>query len=338
MMFDWLDRSMYAAALLAAGAAALRLSPVRLSSISRKGVEAVSFPFPEGTAWEATAEEVDWFNSWPNAQRIPDEIRVWCNGFIPDRATSQIIGDKPVIPIELPTGLPVPGLVGQCAVIDGRDWSDAPPDTDAISEAPDTDSLQSRPADSRFRAWLSVGQRVRSGANCGYSHSLCCSKKGCSGGIRYGEPTCEDLHCPDSQMQVDDKQCWSSAAVAKNGSWTRKGVSCSHHNNSLAELMAVSAYFRGRASNPCTEPFGVPSPSADWDIGVLVLPSKRLVYLTGSIKAAPSTECYAQAKDGGEWGAVVPLARLPSTPGNYALLLTVYGRRRINPEEDPRSV
>lgn len=262
------------------------------------------------------------FDSWPDpgVGNLPEEVRVWCKGFIPKNVSSAVVEGQNVLPIELPGGFPVPGYRGQCAVIDGRDWTEVPYDGD-------------RPGDARFAARLSVRLEIGNSSvegitKCGYSHNVCCDPKGC-GAAPYGAYTCGPLHCPDEDMQVRRMRCWTDTGVSGAG-WSTEGEDCAGAKD-FQNHLAVKAYFYGRGGDPCVSPLGVPSPPATWDIGVVIFPTKRRVWLTGFVDDAPSTECYAQAKDDGIWGQPVPAVQLPCAPGNLVENIIGYSDRPVNP-------
>jgi len=266
--------------------------------------------------WEPSDEFVRDFNSWPD-QKVPEDIQVWCKGFIPGNATSEVVNGLPTMPIKGPGGMPIPGLLGMCAGIDGRDWSDAPPSSE-------------RPLDSRFWAWMEVargrGAGVNVAANCGMSHNVCCEMNGCWGGHAYGDITCSK-HCPDSEMRVERVACWTPEGSTDGKNWSKIGVQCTG-----GSILAARAYIQGRGGNPCGEVFGVSPPAASWDVGVAVFPTKRKVTITGYVDDAPSYECYARAKDNSVWGPTVTLARLPiRLEKNIAIELMGNSDRPINP-------
>jgi len=257
------------------------------------------------------------FKSWPDPKNVPEEIRLWCKAFIPDIVSNQTVGNNTVMPILLPGGFAPPGYGGVCAVIDGRSWSEEP------YQGP-------RPWDSRFAAWLSVGKnsatgtsKVEANATCGFSHNVCCASKGCGNGVKYGDFTCGPLHCPDEDMQIRRLRCWTA-----KGGWSKDGEDCEN----AMDVVATKVYFYGRGGDPCVHPLGVPSPPATWDIGAVIFPTKRRVLLTGFVDDAPSTECYAQARDKGEWGAVMELTRLAPKPGDLAIDLIGFSDRPVNPK------
>jgi len=258
------------------------------------------------------------FASWPEPGPgdAPEEVRVWCKAFIPQDATSEVIDGHNVMPIELPGGLPVPGYRGQCAVSDGRSWTDAPFDGE-------------RPADARFAARLAVrlghGGGVWTAAKCGFSRNLCCARGSCQG-VPFGNITCGPRHCPDDRMQVRRLRCWTEAGVRRHG-WTAEGEDCTGAH----DVLAAKAYFYGRGGDPCIAPLGKPAPPATWDIGALIFPTKRRVWLTGFVDDAPATECYAQTKDSGVWAQPVPLVQLPPKGRSLMLNLIGFSDRPVNP-------
>eukprot|EP00930_Biecheleria_cincta_P071530 TRINITY_DN59021_c0_g1_i1.p1 TRINITY_DN59021_c0_g1~~TRINITY_DN59021_c0_g1_i1.p1 ORF type:complete len:337 (+),score=28.16 TRINITY_DN59021_c0_g1_i1:25-1011(+) len=268
--------------------------------------------------WQPPSDFAAEFASWPDPGLgdIPEEVRVWCKGFISTNVSSAVVEGHSVMPIQMPGGLSPPGYKGQCAVIDGRSWTSTPFDGQ-------------RPTDARFAArlgvWLGEHGDVEALARCGYSHNLCCVKNGCNG-IPYGNYTCGPLHCPDDRMQVRRLRCWTKSGVRKNG-WTLHGENCSGAQN----VLAVKVYFYGRGGDPCVAPLGVPSPPASWDIGVLMFPTKRRVWLTGFVDDAPATECYAQSRGRGIWNPPVTLVQLSSAPGNIAKNIVGFSDRPVNP-------
>lgn len=270
--------------------------------------------------FEPSAEFARDFNSWPD-RKVPDEMLVWCKGFIPHNATQEVVNGQPVMPIKGPMGLPIPGLLGQCAEIDGRDWNPNSPQ-------------HQRPTDSRFWAHLSVanghGKSVVADANCGMSKNICCEKNGCWDGSSYGDITCNE-HCPDTEMNMKKVACWTPQATQNGQTWPTHGESC--QGNAAGPILAAKAYIQGRGGNPCGTVAGVHPPPASWDVGVAIFPTKRKVTITGYVDDAPSYECYAQAKDNGVWGPSVTLAQIPmDMSSNIAIALAGYADRPINPE------
>eukprot|EP00746_Dinoflagellata_sp_MGD_P035608 gnl/MRDRNA2_/MRDRNA2_185252_c0_seq1.p1 gnl/MRDRNA2_/MRDRNA2_185252_c0~~gnl/MRDRNA2_/MRDRNA2_185252_c0_seq1.p1 ORF type:complete len:316 (+),score=46.48 gnl/MRDRNA2_/MRDRNA2_185252_c0_seq1:96-1043(+) len=278
------------------------------------------WPRVDPSSWPVWTPSDDFeaeFASWPEPQHVPQEIQVWCKAFIPSSVSNQTVGRNYVMPIVLPGGLPAPGYAGQCAVIDGRSWSSIP-------------FTDSRPNDSRFGARLVIAAKnatrgladVHAHSACGFSHNVCCNLNGCENGVKYGEYTCGPMHCPDNEMQIRRLQCWT-----RNGSWTAEGENCI----GVSDIVATKVYFYGRGRDPCVHPLNVQSPAATWDIGIVVFPTKRRVLITGFVDDAPSTECYAQARDNGVWGEVMELVRLAPKPGDLALDLVGYSDRAVNP-------
>merc|ERR1711972_725578 len=93
-------------------------------------------------------------------------------------------------------------------------------------------------------------------------------------------------------------------------------------------VLAAKAYIQGRGGNPCGEVMGVKPPVASWDVGVAVFPTKRKVTITGFVDDAPSSECYARAKDDNRWGPAVTLAQVPmDVSENIAVELVGYSDR-----------
>lgn len=256
------------------------------------------------------------FSAWPD-RPVPEEIMVWCKGFIASGVPGEeVIGGYHTMPILGPGNVPIPGLLGQCAAIDGRNFSSAVP-------------LYQHPDDARFWSWLKVaggqGAGVTSAGSCGMSHNICCSRHGCWGGSAYGDVTCEKRCAEEEEMKVLRQSCWGAEDVAAG--WPSKGKECAG-----GPVVAAKAYFHGRGGNPCGEVLGVKPPAAKWDIGVAVFPTKRMVTIDGFVDDAPSYECYAAAKDSGKWGEPVTLAQLPADNGmNIALELAGYSDRPVNP-------
>jgi hypothetical protein len=294
---------------------------ISVAAVSAKNasVRGSVFPKIDSSTWEGWSPDSGFeqqFKGWAD-KPVPDEVTVWCNGFIPAGVPDEeIISGMHTIPITGPGGIPIPGLLGQCASTDGRDYSNKRPDSD-------------RPSESRFWSWLSVargrGGGVSANAKCGQSHNVCCNKKGCWGGSNYGDVTCNQ-HCPDEEMKVIRQACWTNESIA-NG-WPSSGSQCQG-----GSIVAAKAYFQGRGGNPCGQVLGVSPPPASWDIGVAIFPSKRKVTITGYTDDAPSTECYASARDNGIWGEPVTLARLPmDTSMNIAIALAGFSDRPVNPK------
>lgn len=276
--------------------------------------------------WQPDDRFLESYASWPD-RPVPQDIQVWCKGFIPLNASQEELFDHHVMPIKGPGDIPIPGLLGQCAGIDGRDWSSEPP------SGP-------RPTDSRFWAWMQVAnghaRGVMTGANCGLSHNYCCNLEGCFDGSAYGQETCAQ-HCPDSEMNVKKVACWMEGSP-----WSATGEPCQgaaggegagSGAGGAGDVAAVKAYVQGRGGNPCGQVFGVSPPKASWDVGIAVFPRKRKVTLTGFVDDAPSYECYARAKDRGAWGPTVTLARVPmDLRYNIAFELAGNSDRPINPD------
>jgi len=269
--------------------------------------------------WEPSASFARQYAGWKD-KAVPDEIQVWCKGFISDNATTERISGHSVMPIKGPGNVPIPGLLGMCASTDGRSWSSQPPST-------------SRTTDSRFWATMSVargrGPSTTAFGNCGYSHNICCQKEGCGmvSKAKYGEITCSK-HCPDDEIQAIRQACWSLDAV-KGGVWEKEGKNCSQ----LGEIAAAKVYIVGRGGNPCGVVMGVNPPPASWDVGMAIFPTKRKVTITGLVDDAPSYECYAHAKDHGSWGKPVTLARIPDLMrANIAVELAGWPDKPVNPQ------
>eukprot|EP00929_Paragymnodinium_shiwhaense_P036940 TRINITY_DN19751_c0_g1_i1.p1 TRINITY_DN19751_c0_g1~~TRINITY_DN19751_c0_g1_i1.p1 ORF type:complete len:251 (-),score=24.33 TRINITY_DN19751_c0_g1_i1:184-936(-) len=217
-----------------------------------------------------------------------------------------------------PGGLPIPGLLGMCAGIDGRSWSSKYPETQ-------------RPHDARFWGWLSYSrvEGVKTATNCGYSYNYCCNPRGCWGGVDYGEVTCTK-HCADDEMQAKRLACWTAQGTNNGSIWSTVGESCEN----AVDLVATKVYIKGRGGNPCGEVAGVSAPPASWDVGLVIIPSKRKVTITGYVDDAPSYECYARAKDNGVWGEAVTLAQVPADLSyNIAVELAGYSDRPVNQAE-----
>lgn len=278
------------------------------------------FPHIDEKTWEGWEPSHDFmteFGSWPDLD-VPEAIEVWCKGFIPSNASDKVVGGMPVMPITGPFGIPIPGLIGQCAGIDGRTWSSAPPGGP-------------RPTDARFWGRLEVAQgrgaEVSAIANCGMSHNVCCDPHGCWDGSKFGSITCSE-HCPDSEMQVKRLACWTPEGTQNGTSWPTRGEKCRG-----GAVLAAKVYIQGRGGNPCGKVAGVKPPVASWDVGIAVFPTKRKVTLTGYVDDAPSYECYARAKDHGTWGPTVILAQVPMDMSlNIAFELAGYSDRPVNPQ------
>jgi len=265
--------------------------------------------------WTPSSTFGEQFGSWPD-RRVPEEVQVWCKGFIPQNATVDVVGGFPTFPITGPGGIPIPGLLGQCAAIDGRDWSSLPPASD-------------RPTDARFWAWLGVsrgrGAGVTTHAKCGMSHNVCCDRRGCGGGQQYGDVTCSKA-CPDNEMRALRLACWTPGGTENGTRWASEGGTCEG-----GAILASKMYIQGRGGNPCGEVLGIKPPPASWDVGVAIFPTKRKVTITGFVDDSPSFECYARAKDDGVWGAPVTLLQLPADIRyNIAVELAGYSDRPVN--------
>jgi len=210
---------------------------------------------------------------------------------------------------------------GMCASIDGRSWS---------SDYPGAE----RPTDSRFwgRLSLTKGQGASAAANCGYSHNICCAKKGCGGDVKYGQVTCTK-HCDDSEMQVKRLGCWTKNSTHGGSVWPASGDACDSFE-AHDEVFAAKVYIQGRGGNPCGQVLAFKAPVASWDVGMVIFPTKRKVTITGYVDDSPSFECYARAKDNGKWGAAVALATLPADLSkNIAIELAGYSDRPVNEQQ-----
>lgn len=267
--------------------------------------------------WTPPAGFGDTFAGWRD-DVVPSELVAWCNAFIPmtNSTGAKTVGPQkiPVVPLDLPLGVPVPGYWGQCAVIDGRSWDPA----DVFEGG--------RPKASRFAGFLKVTNQdnVESGATCGISHNICCQEGGC-GSVPLGGQTCEE-HCPDEDMHVRRVRCWTDVT-----GWTADGVDC---DEAKGTILAVKAYIYGRGGDPCVAPLGVPSPTADWDIGLVLFPTKRRAMVTGYVDDAPATECYARVTEQNGLQATLTLAQMPMPEGSVPQKLVGFSDRPLNPSGD----
>merc|ERR1712050_75008 len=132
----------------------------------------------------------------------------------------------------------------------------------------------------------------------------------------------------DEQMQVKRQACWTPTDTLDGTYWESKWKSCDG-----GPILAAKVYIQGRGGNPCGNVFGVKAPPASWDVGMAVFPTKRKVTITGYVDDAPSYECYARAKDKGEWGPTVTLAQVPQNLNwNIAVALAGHSDRPVNPD------
>lgn len=274
--------------------------------------------------WEPPEDFATQFKTWED-KPAPEAIQIWCKGFIPDNATQEMVRTTsgqlvPTIRMTGPGGLPIPGLLGMCAGIDGRSWSPRYPETQ-------------RPGDARFWGWLSYSRTegVMTATNCGYSYNYCCNPKGCWDDVQYGETTCTK-HCADDEMQAERLACWTAQGTNNGSIWSSADESCD--GKDAADIVATKVYIKGRGGNPCGEVAGVSDPPASWDAGLVIIPSKRKVTVTGYVDDAPSYECYARAKDNGIWGEAVTLAQVPAElKYNIVIELAGYSDRPLNTAE-----